>query len=93
MYLSPKELEELHGTAFWEHDVYGKELPGEITNDQYDRMLEADAEILEKWRLSSVIGYEENRLLSYPSSYFHSKFPNKGWPSGRKVFVMFYKFK
>ena len=52
-----------------------------------------DAEILEKWRLSSVVGYEENRLLSYPSSYFHSKFPNKAWLSGRKVFVMFYKFK
>ena len=93
MYLSPKELEELHGTAFWEHDIYGKDLPPEITDEEYDRMLKADAEILEKWRLSSVIGYEENRLLSYPSSYFHSKFPNKGWSSGRKVFVMFYKFK
>jgi len=93
LYLSPKELEELHGTAFWEHDIYGKDLPPEITDEEYDRMLKADAEILEKWRLSSVIGYEENRLLSYPSSYFHSKFPNKGWSSGRKVFVMFYKFK
>tara|TARA_R110000772_G_scaffold36453_5_gene87168 strand:- start:943 stop:1512 length:570 start_codon:yes stop_codon:yes gene_type:complete len=93
LYLSPKELEELHGTAFWEHDIYGKELPPEITDEEYDRMLEADAEILEKWRLSSVVGYEENRLLSYPSSYFHSKFPNKAWLSGRKVFVMFYKFK
>ena len=55
-------------------------------------MINVDSEDLNKWRLSTVIGYEENRLVSYPSSYFHSKYPNKSWKEGRKVFVMFYKF-
>ena len=45
------------------------------------------------WTLNSVIGYEQNRAISYPANYFHSKYPNKSWKSGREVFVMFYKFK
>tara|TARA_R110000772_G_scaffold77066_4_gene166026 strand:+ start:156 stop:725 length:570 start_codon:yes stop_codon:yes gene_type:complete len=92
LYLSPRELEDLHGTALWEHEIYGKELPKDISDENYDKMINVDSEDLNKWRLSTVIGYEENRLVSYPSSYFHSKYPNKSWKEGRKVFVMFYKF-
>ena len=47
----------------------------------------------EKWRLVSVAGYEQNRLISYPSNYFHSKYPNQSWKEGRNVYVIFYKFK
>jgi len=93
LYLSPREMEDLHGTALWEHEIYGKELPKDISNEDYDKMIDVDAEDLNKWRLSTVVGFEENRLVSYPSSYFHSKYPNTAWSSGRKVFVMFYKFK
>jgi hypothetical protein len=92
LYLSPREREDLHGTAFWEHEVYGKALSPDVSNEEYDKMLEVDSEKLEKWKLRSVLGYEENRLISYPSSYFHSKYPNISWPEGRKVYVMFYKF-
>lgn len=91
LYLSPREKEELHGTALWEHCIYGRELPVDISDQEYDRMIKIDADELEKWRLSTVVGYEENRLVSYPSSYFHSKYPNVSWEEGRKVFVMFYK--
>ena len=91
LYLSPREKEELHGTALWEHYIYGRELPEDISDEEYDRMIKMDADELEKWRLSTVVGYEENRLVSYPSSYFHSKYPNVSWEEGRKVFVMFYK--
>ena len=31
--MSPRELEELHGTAFWEHQIYGKELPKDVTDE------------------------------------------------------------
>tara|TARA_R100001443_G_scaffold104257_1_gene112874 strand:- start:590 stop:1162 length:573 start_codon:yes stop_codon:yes gene_type:complete len=93
LYMSPRELEELHGTAFWEHEVYGKSLPKHITDKEYDRMIRVDAEELDMWRLSSVAGYEQNRIVSYPASYFHSKYPNKSWEAGRQVFVMFYKYK
>ena len=93
LYLSPREREDLHGTALWEHHMYGREIPKDISNEQYDEMIKVDAEDLDKWRLSSVVGYESNRLISYPSSYFHSKYPNVSWKEGRQVFVMFYKFK
>jgi len=93
LYLSPREKEELHGTALWEHDIYGSQLPSDITNEEYDKMINIDANNLDKWRLSTVVGYEFNRMVSYPSSYFHSKYPNKSWKEGRKVFVMFYKYK
>tara|TARA_R100000805_G_C3623171_1_gene128783 strand:+ start:2213 stop:2803 length:591 start_codon:yes stop_codon:yes gene_type:complete len=93
LYMSERELEELHGTAFWEHDVYGKSLPAHVKEEEYDEMIRVDAEQLEKWRLVSVVGYEPNRLISYPANYFHSKYPNKSWKEGREVFVMFYKYK
>ena len=50
-------------------------------------------EELDMWRLVSVSGYDQNRLLSYPANYFHSKYPNKSWKEGRQVYVIFYKFK
>jgi hypothetical protein len=92
LYLSPKERTDLHGTAFWEHHIYGKELPLGITDKEYNDTIKLDSGDLDKWDLKSVIGYEENRLVSYPANYFHSRYPDKGWEEGRNVFVMFYKF-
>ena len=93
LYISPREIDELHGTALWEHKTYGKALPKDTTNEEYDRMILNEAENLDMWTLNSVIGYEQNRAISYPANYFHSKYPNKSWKSGREVFVMFYKTK
>jgi hypothetical protein len=93
LYMSPREREELHGTAFWEHAVYGKNLPPHISDKQYDELIKIDAENLDMWRLVSVSGYEQNRIISYPANYFHSKYPNKSWKEGRQVYVIFYKFK
>ena len=93
IYMSPKEIKELHGTALWEHKIYGKKLPKDTTNEEYNRLITAEAENLDMWKLNSVIGYEQNRLISYPANYFHSKYPNKSWEKGRQVFVMFYKLK
>ena len=61
-----------------------------IQGEQPDR---AEAENLDMWTLDSVVGYGENRAISYPASYFHSKYPNVSWKEGRQVFVMFYKIK
>jgi len=93
LYISPREINELHGTALWRHKNYGKSLPKETTNEEYDRMILKESENLDNWTLDSVIGYEQNRAISYPANYFHSKYPNKSWKSGREVFVMFYKTK
>ena len=93
LYLSQKELKELHGTAFWSHNTYGRKQPENISNEEFDRFLTQESENLENWTLNTVLGYEQNRLISYPANYFHSKYPNKSWESGREVFVMFYKIK
>ena len=64
-----------------------------LTNEEFDRMIIKESENLDMWTLNSVIGYNQNRAISYPANYFHSKYPNKSWKSGREVFVMFYKTK
>ena len=93
LYISPKKITDLHGTALWEHKTYGKSLPNNVTDEEFDRMISKESENLNMWTLNSVIGYEQNRAISYPANYFHSKYPNKSWKSGREVFVMFYKIK
>ena len=93
LYISPKTKNDLHGTALWEHKVYGKSLPNTVTDEECYRMITKESENLNMWTLSSVLGYEENRAISYPANYFHSKYPNKSWKEGRQVFVMFYKIK
>ena len=90
LFMSPSKSEnELNGTAFWKHESYGYTLPSS-SNEEFDRMLVEDANNKDKWELNTVIGHKENRLISYPSSYFHSKYPNQSWEDGRVVFVMFY---
>ena len=91
LYISPRKIDELHGTALWRHKKYGKSLPDTVTNEEFDRMILKESENLDNWTLDSVVGYEQNRAISYPANYFHSKYPNKSWKSGREVFVMFYK--
>ena len=81
--------DKLHGTAFWEHENYGYTYQ-ESDNKEFDRMLVEDANDKSKWKLNSVIGYKDNRLLSYPCNYFHSKYPNE-YKDQRIVVVMFYK--
>ena len=92
LYLSDSPDKKLNGTAFWEHEEYGESLPSEyLSTDVYNNLIRNDANDLSKWQLKSVVGLNKNRLLSYPSNYFHSKYPNQSWEEGRKVFVMFYK--
>jgi len=90
LYINSQE-DKLNGTAFWEHENYGENYI-ESNSDEFDRMLIEDANDKSKWKLKSIIGYKENRLLSYPCDYFHSKYPNK-FKKSRRVLVMFYKIK
>jgi hypothetical protein len=91
LFMSPCSSDiELNGTAFWSHSEYGHSLPYGTDDSEFDRVLMEDANNTDKWRLNSVIGHRENRLISYPASYFHSKYPNKAWSGGRIVYVMFY---
>lgn len=89
LYLSEDNNEGLNGTAFWSHKDNGDTYKGD-TNKEFDRILTEDANDISKWELKTVIGHKQNRLLSYPCEYFHSKYPNE-LKNSRQVFVMFYK--
>jgi hypothetical protein len=82
--------DKLNGTAFWEHENYGHTYI-KSDEEEFDRMLTQDANDKSKWKLNSVVGYKDNRLLSYPCNYFHSKYPNE-YKDQRIVVVMFYKY-
>ena len=89
LYLKAKE-DKLNGTAFWEHENYGHTYI-KSNSEEFNRMLKEDANDKSKWKLNSVVGYKDNRLLSYPCEYFHSKYPNE-YKDQRIVLVMFYKY-
>jgi hypothetical protein len=89
LYIKAEE-DKLHGTAFWEHENYGHTYI-ESDSEEFDRMLVEDANDKSKWKLGTVIGHKDNRLLSYPCDYFHSKYP-KEYKNQRVVLVMFYKY-
>jgi|TARA_R110000851_G_C12815628_1_gene538981 hypothetical protein len=88
LYIKGNE-QKLNGTAFWEHENYGHTYI-KSNDKEFDRMLKEDANDKSKWKLNSVVGYKDNRLLSYPGEYFHSKYPNE-YKDQRIVLVMFYK--
>lgn len=79
-----------NGTAFYVHEKYGESLPIDISTDEYDRMILEDSEDDSKWEMTQAILGKPNRLLTYPSQSFHSKFPNKITKGVRKVLVAFY---
>jgi hypothetical protein len=91
LYISDTKQEGLHGTALWEHKKHGHKLDN-ISVEEQNRLLNEDANDLDLWDLKSVIGHKQNRLISYPCNYFHSKYPNE-FVDNRIVFVMFYKIK
>tara|TARA_R100000935_G_scaffold49401_1_gene74694 strand:+ start:47 stop:631 length:585 start_codon:yes stop_codon:yes gene_type:complete len=92
LYLSPIKKKALNGTAFWEHKEYGDVYPKGKSTEEFNRMLKQDANDVSKWDLRSIISHKENRLISYPCKYFHSKYPNE-FEESRIVLVMFYKTK
>jgi|TARA_R110000823_G_scaffold251765_1_gene374564 hypothetical protein len=92
LYISPNTLSHLNGTAFWEHEKHGDTFPMTGTVEKFNDMLANDANDQSKWTLKSVIGHKENRLVSYPCNYFHSKYPNE-FEESRIIFVIFYKIK
>ena len=89
LYVKTNE-DKLNGTAFWEHENYGYTYI-KSDEEEFNRVLKEDSNDKSKWKLNSVIGYRDNRLLSYPCEYFHSKYPNE-FNDQRVVVVMFYKY-
>ena len=83
----------LNGTAIWKHKIYGRYCP-KITDEEFDRLISEDANTLSNWNIDFIINGVDDRLITYPSNVFHSKYPKKAWGKTNKdcriIFCMFY---
>jgi hypothetical protein len=101
LYLNPPE-QCSGGTAFWKHRVLGWERlfqPQEIAQHgvdeaAYHALVTREWKVLDAWQPNGFVGMQFNRFVTYPTSYFHSRFPFEGFgggPSdGRLIWVCFY---
>ena len=89
-YINKNKEEHQNGTAFWKHHKHGYEL-NNYNIEEFNRLLIEDSNDLNKWTLDTVVNHKQNRLVSYPCNYFHSKYPDKA--KNRTVFVAFYTSK
>lgn len=80
-----------NGTAFWQHHKHGKSLPADVTEQEFNRLLTEDSNDLSKWKSICFVQNVPNRLLTYNSNHFHSKFPSLIDSGERIVLVTFYK--
>lgn len=79
-----------NGTAFYKHIKYGRELPENVTNSEFDYLINNDANDSGKWNIQDIVVSVPNRLLTYKASYFHAKYPSVIDKGVRKVLVAFY---
>lgn len=91
LYINNPEGVTRNGTAFWEHHYYGSRLPDNVTPEEFDRLLTEDSNDISKWEQTDFILAKPNRLLTYDSQCFHSKYPQEIAKGERRVLVAFYK--
>lgn len=90
------------GTAFWKHSALGMDRlpkPAELeargmNPGAFYTLMSREWKVLESWERVGFVGMQWNRFLTYPTSYFHSRFPFEGFGSGpedgRLIWVCFY---
>lgn len=101
LYLNPAE-QCSGGTAFWKHKQTGMtRLPSdtEIQSSgcvplNFHRWMTAEWKNLSAWEQYAMVPMQFNRFITYPTCFFHSRFPfeafGKGPEDGRLVWVCFY---
>lgn len=105
LYLSEAPAGVSAGTAFWRHKKYqieqmptaewivanvGPDVQAFITE------INTDGNDESKWELTSLVGQRFNRFVTYPSHWFHSRYPQNAWgetpKDGRLIWTGFYRF-
>ena len=89
-YISDKDEVSDNGTAFFINNKWGLKAPEDLTDQEFDRLILEDANDLSKWKENSLVGAVPNRMITYNSSYWHSKFPPQIERGRRIVLVAFY---
>lgn len=98
LYLNPPE-QCFGGTAFWKHKILNidklparEELNG--TAETFYKDMERDWKYLPLWEQVDFVPMESNRFITYPTCFFHSRFPFEGFGSGpedgRLIWICFY---
>ena len=94
LYLNTPE-QRFGGTAFWRHIETGWDgmMNGSIAPD-VARQIASDGKDDSMWELTTKVGMEFNRFITYPTWLFHSRYPNHieapDVASGRLVWCCFY---
>jgi hypothetical protein len=101
LYLNPPE-QCAGGTAFWRHRVHGYERlfgPDELAErgieyGAYHEWMMAEWRRLHPWTQAGLVPMQFNRFITYPTSYFHSRYPFEGFGAspgdGRMIWVCFF---
>lgn len=91
LYINKSEGVTENGTCFYEHKDYGIKLPEDCSDEEFDNLIINDSNDESKWNRLDYISSRPNRLLTYDSNYFHSKYPKKIEEGERIVLVCFYR--
>lgn len=90
------------GTAFWKHKALGMERllsPAELEArgmdvDSFERFMAREWKDLTYWEQVGFVPMRFNRFITYPTSYFHSRYPFEGFGDGphdgRLIWICFY---
>lgn len=94
LYLNPAE-QCSGGTAFWAHKELGIDrLPSGDLPLGYHRWMTAEWKIKESWEQVGFVPMQWNRLITYPTGLFHSRYPFEAFGSGpedgRLIWICFY---
>ncbi len=103
LYLSPTVPVEMDGTAFWRHKELDDNCVPEYIRrgskaaqqEYYDRV-NADTKNPDAWDMTMLVKSQYNRLVTYPSHYYHSRHPLDSTNNGttletaRLVWVAFF---
>ncbi len=91
LYVNSSDGVSENGTCFWKHKDYGVELPSDITNEEFDRLIVEDSNDISKWERLDKVTSVPNKLVAYKSNLFHSKWPKRINKGERIVLVSFYR--
>lgn len=100
LYLNPPE-QCTGGTAFWAHEKYGERLFSDselaamdMDWTQYHQMMTREWKNLKPWKQTEFRPMQFNRFITYPTCFFHSRFPfeafGTGPEDGRLIWICFY---
>ena len=73
LYINSEDEVTESGIVTWIQYKYGTDLPINISEQEFDRLLIGDSNELSKWKLNYFVVRRLNRLVIYNSKTFHSK--------------------